>query len=203
MGKAGKIGCQRGRDRIPQHRHHAQFPNRAQSSLILPDLVIFHAPSPAIMGFSAPFAASCGKSSQVPVHEPFAHPAALSQSCPVKLGQTWLNHFLTWTNLDREQPSSHVRFGIKSGSPETFGLQATRKFLSAMASATVAAEVREPKPPHHPITPLRFVPTFSLQPSAFSLCSTTPSLHSAASRSPARLTFPPARLHCLRHGGII
>jgi hypothetical protein len=129
------------------------------------------------MGFSAPFAASCGKSSQVPVHEPFAHPAALSQSCPVKLGQTWLNHFLTWTNLDREQPSSHVRFGIKSGSPETCGVQGARKLLSAKASATTDAEIRG------------FLP-FCILHFEFCISSSTPPLHSAAYFPSSALTAP-------------
>ena len=44
------------------------------------------------------FAPSCGKSMEMPLHEPFTHHTALSQSCAVKPCQTQSNHFF---NLDQ------------------------------------------------------------------------------------------------------
>ena len=118
-----------------------------------------------------------GNSMQITRHEPFTRPAAPSQSRPVKLCQTQSNHFFNLEHLDLEHPPSHLLSGIKSGSPETCGVQGARKLLSAKASATTDAEIRG------------FLP-FCILHFEFCISSSTPPLHSAAYFPSSALTAP-------------
>jgi hypothetical protein len=119
------------------------------------------------VGTFAPFR---GKSSQMPVREPFTRPTALSKSCPVKPCQTQSNHFLTLTNLDHEQPPSHVLSGIKSGSPKLpdFRLRGnSRKFADTPHFALRILHSAFPAPPPPPLHS-----AFTILPFAFNILRT-------------------------------
>ena len=126
------------------NRKGTQGTHRQELMLFFFAIFVFFAVNSSLIaaGHTVPFAPFGSKSIQVPFHEPFTRQTALSKSRAVKPCQTQSNHSLPLTNLDHEQPPSPVLSGIQSGSPETFGLQAARNFLSAIASATADAAIR-------------------------------------------------------------